>query len=72
MAEHYVTASIPASSVKPRDESNVEDTVKILETWILAALRNRRFFTFNELNKAIRKNRKNSIQSLSRKRTEAN
>ena len=55
MAEHYVTIIIPVSSVKPRDESNVESTVEILETWILAALRNRRFFTFNELNKAIRK-----------------
>ena len=27
----------------------------MLETWILAALRNRKFFTFDELNKAIRK-----------------
>lgn len=27
--------------------------VKVLETWILAALRNRKFFTFDELNKAI-------------------
>ncbi len=26
----------------------------MLETWILAALRNRKFFTFDELNKAIR------------------
>ena len=58
MSEHYVTAIIPASSVKPQNESNVEGAVKILETLILAALRNRIFFTFNELNKAIRKTEK--------------
>lgn len=49
MAEHYGTAIIPARPVKP----NAEGTVKVLETWILAALRNRKFFTFEELNKAI-------------------
>lgn len=53
MAEHYGTAIIPARPVKPKDKPNAEGTVKVLETWILAALRNRRFFTFQELNKAI-------------------
>ena len=54
MAEHYGTAIIPARPVKPKDKANAEGTVRILETWILAALRNRKFFTFEELNKAIR------------------
>ena len=36
-----------------KDKPNAEGTVKVLETWILAALRNRKFFTFEELNKAI-------------------
>ena len=44
MAEHYGTAIIPARPVKPKDKPNAEGTVKVLETWILAALRNRRFF----------------------------
>lgn len=53
MAEYYGTAIIPARPVKPKDKPNAEGTVKVLETWILAALRNRKFFTFEELNKAI-------------------
>ena len=53
MAEHYGTAIIPARPIKPKDKPNAEGTVKVLETWILAALRNRKFFTFEELNKAI-------------------
>lgn len=53
MAEHYGTAIIPARPVRPKDKPNAEGTVKVLETWILAALRNRKFFTFQELNKAI-------------------
>ena len=55
MAEHYGTAIIPARPVKPKDKPNAEGTVKVLETWILAALRNRKFFTFQELNKTIHK-----------------
>ena len=31
----------------------LERTVKVIETWILAALRNRKFFSFEELKKAI-------------------
>ena len=54
MAEHYDTAVIPARPVKPRDKPNAEGSVKVMETWILAALRNRTFFTFDELNLAIR------------------
>ena len=53
MAEHYGTTIIPARPVKPKDKPNAEGTVKVLEIWILAALRNRKFFTFDELNKAI-------------------
>ena len=52
MAEHYGTAIIPARPIKPKDKPNAEGTVKVLETWILAALRNRKFFTFEELNRS--------------------
>jgi transposase len=54
MAEHYGTAIIPARPVSPKDKPNAEGTVGVIETWILAALRNRRFFSFEELNIAIR------------------
>jgi transposase len=54
MAEHYGTAVIPARVRKPRDKSTVEDTVGIIATWILAAMRDERFLSLAELNAAIR------------------
>ena len=54
MAEHYGTAIIPARPVKPKDKPTAEGTVNVIETWIMAALRNRDFFSFAELNAAIR------------------
>jgi transposase len=54
MAEHYGTAIIPARPVTPKDKPNAEGTVGVIETWIIAALRNRKFFSFEELNRAIR------------------
>ncbi|MBU6473158.1 MAG: IS21 family transposase [Alphaproteobacteria bacterium] len=53
MAEHYDTAILPTRSRKPRDKGKVEGAVLIVERWILARLRNRRFFSLAELNAAI-------------------
>jgi len=53
MAEHYGTAIIPARPLKPRDKPTAEGTVKVIETWVMAALRNRTFFSFEELNRAL-------------------
>lgn len=53
MATHYGTAIIPARKRKPRDKAKVENGVLVVERWILAALRNRRFFTLADLNAAI-------------------
>jgi transposase len=53
-AEHYGTVIIPARVRKPRDKAKVEAGVLIVERWILAALRNRLFFSLAELNWAIR------------------
>jgi len=53
MAEHYSTAVIPARVRKPKDKPSVEGTVGVISTWIIAALRNFRFFTLWELNAAI-------------------
>lgn len=53
MAAHYGTAVIPARVRKPRDKAKVENGVLTVERWILAALRNRRFFSLDEVNEAI-------------------
>ncbi len=53
LAAHYDTAIIPARPNKPRDKAKVEVGVQLAERWILAALRNRRFFSLGDLNKAI-------------------
>lgn len=54
LAAHYGAAVIPARVRKPRDKSKVEAGVQVVERWILAALRNRTFFSLSELNEAIR------------------
>jgi transposase len=53
MAAHYNTAIMPARPRKPRDKAKVEVGVQVVERWILARLRNRRFFSLAELNQAI-------------------
>jgi transposase len=53
MAEHYDTTILPARSRKPKDKAKVEGSVLIVERWILARLRNRRFFSLADLNAAI-------------------
>jgi len=53
MAEHYDTTILPTRSRRPRDKGKVEGAVLIVERWILARLRNRRFFNLADLNAAI-------------------
>ncbi|QRD49067.1 IS21 family transposase (plasmid) [Pseudosulfitobacter pseudonitzschiae] len=54
MAEHYGTAILPARVRKPKDKAKVEVAVQVAQRWILARLRNHRFFSLAELNAAIR------------------
>ena len=54
MAAHYGTAILPARPYKPRDKAKVEAAVLLVQRWIIARLRNRRFFSLEELNAAIR------------------
>jgi transposase len=54
MAEHYGLAIIPTRARKPRDKAKVEAGVLLAERWILARLRNRRFYSLAEANAAIR------------------
>ncbi len=54
LMEHYDTVAIPARVKKPKDKAKVESGVLVAERWILAKLRNRQFFSLEELNAAIR------------------
>ena len=53
LAEHYSVAVVPARVREPKDKSKVESAVQVVERWILAALRDRTFFSLVELNEAI-------------------
>jgi transposase len=53
-SDHYDVAVLPARPAHPRDKPKVEVGVQLVERWILARLRHRRFFSLAELNAAIR------------------
>ncbi len=53
LAEHYGVAVIPARVRKPRDKAKVENHVGSVEQRILAPLRNRTFFSLEQLGDAI-------------------
>jgi transposase len=53
MAEHYGVAVLPTRVAKPKDKPKVENAVLNTQRRILAALRNRTFFSLEELNEAI-------------------
>jgi transposase len=52
--DHYSVAVLPARPAHPRDKPKVECAVLVVERWVLARLRNRRFFSLAELNTTIR------------------
>lgn len=52
MAEHYDTAIVPTRVRHPKDKALAEGTVKFASTWILAALRDQKFFSVHEAQKA--------------------
>jgi len=53
LCAHYGAAVVPARPREPRDKAKVENSVLNAQRRILAALRNRRFFSLAELNAAI-------------------
>lgn len=53
-AAHYDTDIVPTRPRKPKDKAAVEVGVLIAQRWILGRLRNRTFFSIEELNVAIR------------------
>lgn len=52
-AQHYGVAVVPARPAKPKDKAKVENAVLVAQRWILACLRNRTFFSLDELSEAI-------------------
>jgi transposase len=54
MAEHYGVAVIPARPRKPRDKAHVELAVQVAQRWIVARMRNEKFFTLAAMNQRIR------------------
>jgi len=54
LARHYGIAVIPARVRKPKDKAKAEGGVLLVERWIMAALRNRTFFSLSEANAAIK------------------
>ena len=55
MARHYGTTLVPARPGKPKDKAADEGMVGIVSRKILAALRNRQFFSLQEINEAIQR-----------------
>ncbi len=54
LARRTDTVILPTRAGKPRDKAAVEAAVQVVERWVIAPLRNRRFFSLAELNRAIR------------------
>jgi transposase len=55
LAAHYNCAIIPARPRHPQDKAKVETAVQITERWILAKLRDIKFYSLSSLNDAIKK-----------------
>lgn len=53
LARRYNTVVLPTRTGRPRDKAAVEVGVQVVERWVVAPLRNRRFFSLGELNQAI-------------------
>lgn len=53
LARHYGVVILPARVAKPKDKAKVESAVLVASRWIIAALRNQRFFSLAELNTRI-------------------
>ena len=53
LSEYYGTAIVPARVRKPQDKGLVERSVGFSTTWITAALRERKFFSFADVRDAV-------------------
>jgi transposase len=53
LGEHYGVAIIPARPYRARDKAKAEVGVQVVQRWVMAALRKRKFFSLAEVNQAI-------------------
>jgi transposase len=53
LGEHYGVAIIPARPYRARDKAKAEVGVQVVQRWIVAAVRKRKFFSLEEVNQAI-------------------
>ena len=53
LGEHYGVAIIPARPYRARDKAKAEVGVQVVQRWIVAALRKRKFFSVAEVNQSI-------------------
>ncbi len=53
-AAHYGFAVLPARPRTPKDKASAENSVKFVQTWVIAYLRHDKFFSLAELNQAVR------------------
>ena len=53
LGDHYGVAIIPARPYRARDKAKAEVGVQVVQRWIVAALRKRKFFSLDETNQAI-------------------
>lgn len=71
-AEYYRTIILPARAYRPKDKALVENAVRLMYQRIFAPLRNREFYSLEELNEAVREkleahnNRKMQVLQVSR------
>lgn len=63
MAEFYDTAVVSCRVESPKDKSHAEGSVRLASTWILAALRNERFFSYDDVSETI----KEKLEELNRR-----
>jgi transposase len=67
-AEHYSTTILPARAYRPRDKALVENAVRIVYSRIYAKVKDKIFFTLEELNFAIKEALEDLNNSLLRGR----
>lgn len=53
LAEHYNCVVIPARVRKPKDKAKVESAVLLVERWILACIRDKKYYSLSTLNEDI-------------------
>ena len=53
LSQHYGSAIVPARVRKPQDKSHAEGSVRFAETWIIASLRNEKFFSMEEVRESV-------------------